>query len=261
MNRRRVLANILCAVALCAVSPVLAESQLKPAQPETVGISPERLQRLTETFEAEVNKGAIPGAVIMVARKGKIAYVKAFGFQDREKQVPMTTDSIFRIASMSKPFTSVAVMMLVEQGKIMLTDPVSAYLPQLKGLQVGVEKPDANGKPELTLEPARNEATIQDLLRHTSGLIYGGRGTTAVHKLYPAGSTPAATGMTGAEFLDRLSGLPLLYQPGTVWDYGFGLDIAGLVIEQIGGEPLGRHLTRALDPSISRSDCTAWRQF
>ncbi len=253
MDRRNVLANILCAIALCAASPVLAESQLKPAQPETVGFSPDRLQRLTQTFEAEVSKGAIPGAVVMVARKGKIAYLKAFGFQDREKQVPMKTDSIFRIASMSKPFTSVAVMMLVEQGKIMLSDPVSAYLPQLKGLQVGVEKPDASGKPELTLEPARNEATIHDLLRHTSGFTYGFFGKPTLVKQAYLAANLLDPSSTLADLVSKLSKLPLAYQPGTTWDYGVSADVLGRVVEVVSGMPFDQFIEERIAKPLALS--------
>jgi len=130
---------------------------------------------------------ALPGAVILVARHGKVAYLEALGFQDREKKIPMSTDAIFRIASMTKPLTSVAVMMLVEEGRIQLYDSVSVYLPELKGLQVGVERTNAaTGNPELTLEPAQREMTIQDLLRHTSGITYGIFGNSLVKQAYLA---------------------------------------------------------------------------
>ena len=163
----------LSAIGMCIAFSALAQDARKTSQPEDVGFSTDRLERLSDEMQVDVDKGTIPGAVIMVSRKGKIAYLEAFGFQDREKQIPMKTDAIFRIASMSKPFTSVAIMMLVEQGRIKLSDPVSTYLPELKNLQVGVEKVDAAGKPELDLEPARAEATILDMLRHTSGFTYG----------------------------------------------------------------------------------------
>ncbi|WP_201767127.1 serine hydrolase domain-containing protein, partial [Bradyrhizobium sp. STM 3809] len=139
-----------------STAPVVAEGLPKANSPEALGLSSERLQRLTNAFQADVDKGLIPGAVVLIARKGKVAYAKAFGFQDREKQVPMKPDAIFRIASMSKPFTSVAAMMLVEEGRLQLLDPVSVYLPEFKNLMVGVEKINqGTGQPELTLEPAR----------------------------------------------------------------------------------------------------------
>ena len=156
-------ARTLCASALatCVAFPGFAQGLPKASQPKEVGFSSARLERLTSAFQADVDKGAIPGAVILIARHGKVAYLEALGLQDREKKIPMSTDAIFRIASMTKPLTSVAVMMLVEEGRIQLYDPVSVYLPELKGLQVGVERTNAaTGIPELTLEPAQREMTI-----------------------------------------------------------------------------------------------------
>jgi CubicO group peptidase (beta-lactamase class C family) len=202
-------------------------------------------------MQADVDKGTIPGAVIMVSRKGKIAYLEAFGFQDREKQIPMKTDAIFRIASMSKPFTSVAIMMLVEQGRIKLSDPVSTYLPELKNLQVGVEKVDAAGKPELALEPARAEATILDMLRHTSGFTYGFFGKPTLVKQAYLSANLLDPRQTLAEFVTKLSKLPLAYQPGTTWDYGVSADVLGRVVEVISGSNL--------DQFCRGSHCqTAW---
>jgi len=176
MGHQMRLHKVICmsAIATCIAFSALAQGLPKATHPEDVGFSSERLQRLTSAFQTDVDKGTIPGAVVLIARNGKVAYLEAFGFQDREKKIPMSTDAIFRIASMSKPLTSVAVMMLVEEGKIQLEDQVSVYLPEFKNLQVGVEKVNADtGKPELSLEPARRQMTIQDLLRHTSGLTYG----------------------------------------------------------------------------------------
>ena len=134
--------RIICmsAIATCLAFSALAQGLPKANKPEDVGFSSERLKRVTDAFQSEVDKGAIPGAVVLIARNGKIAYFEAFGFQNRESKEPMKTDAIFRIASMSKPITSVAVMMLVEEGKIQLLDPVYRYLPEFKGVQVGVEK-------------------------------------------------------------------------------------------------------------------------
>ena len=141
--------------------------------PEEVGMSSERLARLTSGLQEAVDKGVIPGAIGIVVRRGKVAYFEAIGFQDREKKIPMAMDSIFRIYSMSKVFTSLATMMLMEEGKFLLTDPVSKFLPELKDMKVGVEKSDEyTGKDELVLVAAKREMTIHDLLRHTSGLTY-----------------------------------------------------------------------------------------
>jgi len=162
MGHQMRLHKVICmsAIATCIAFSALAQGLPKATHPEDVGFSSERLQRLTSAFQADVDKGTIPGAVVLIARNGKVAYLEAFGFQDREKKVPMSTDAIFRIASMSKPLTSVAVMMLVEEGKIQLEDRVSLYLPEFKDLQVGVEKVNADtGKPELSLEPSLSSTT------------------------------------------------------------------------------------------------------
>ncbi|MBV9287678.1 MAG: beta-lactamase family protein, partial [Hyphomicrobiales bacterium] len=152
--------------AACVAYSAFAQGLPKVGQPEDVGFSSERLKRIATVFQGEVDKGALPGAVILIARDGKVADFEAIGFQDREKKIPMGADSIFRIASMSKPITSVALMMLVEEGKIQLENPLSVYLPEFKGAQVGVEKVNAaTGNAELSLEPAKREMTIQDLLR------------------------------------------------------------------------------------------------
>ncbi|MEJ1977286.1 MAG: serine hydrolase domain-containing protein [Acetobacteraceae bacterium] len=152
----------------------------------------------------------------------------------------MTTDTIFNIASMTKPMTTVAALSLQEQGKLLIDDPVSKYVPGFTDMKVAMQNP--GGTAITGTVAADRPLTIRDLMTHTSGLIYGGRGATAVHKLYPPGSGGAAQLMNGQEFLAKLSSLPLLYQPGTVWDYGFGLDITGLIVEALTKESLGDYL-------------------
>ena len=239
---------MVCAVAAAAAlggSPMaIAQDAFPRGQPADVGMSAERLALIRRSVEAEIAAGQMPGAVLAIARHGKLVYFEAFGYRDKAAGVPMTPDSIFRVASMTKPMVAVGALQLVEQGRLLIDDPLAKYFPKFADMQVAVM--DATTETIVDKVAAARKITIQDLLRHTSGLIYGGRGSTAVHKLYPAGSTQAATEMTGAEFLDRLSSLPLLWQPGMVWDYGFGLDIAGLVIEKISGEPLGRYLDNEL---------------
>ena len=237
-----------CAVAAAAAfggpSIAVAQESFPRGQPGDVGLSAERLGLIRRSVEAEIAAGQMPGAVLAIARHGKLVYFEAFGYRDKTAGVPMTTDSIFRVASMTKPMVAVGALQLVEQGRLLIDDPLAKYFPKFADMQVAVM--DAKKETITDKVPAARKITIQDLLRHTSGLIYGGRGSTAVHKLYPAGSSQAATDMTGTEFLDRLSALPLLWQPGTVWDYGFGLDITGLLIEQISGEPLARYLDNEL---------------
>jgi len=239
MTLRQVICVLVTTAVLCL--PALAqETPLPRAKPEAVGLSSERLAEIAKTLKADIERGQIPGAVVAIARRGKLVYFEAFGYRDKAAGTPMTTDTIFNIASMTKPMTAVAALQLYEQGKLLMDDPVATYVGKFADMQVAV----MDGKKESIVDkvPAMRKITIQDLFRHTSGLIYGGRGTTAVHKLYPDGSGQAAASMTGAEFLDRLSGLPLLHQPGTVWDYGFGLDVLGLVVESLTEQTLGGYL-------------------
>ena len=225
---------------LWAAAPVMADEPLPRAKPEDVGMSSERLARIATTLNADVEHGRIPGAVIAVARKGKLVYFEAFGWRDKAAGVKMTTDTIFSIASMTKPMVTVGALMLVEEGGLSVDDPVSKYLPQFATMQVA--ELDPSGDTITGKTPAKKPITVRDLMIHTSGLVYGGRGTTAVHKLYPAGSGAAAMTLTGQEFLDKLGAAPLLWHPGTVWDYGFGLDVLGLLIERVSEQSLGAYL-------------------
>ena len=221
-------------------SAAAQETPLPRAKPEEAGMSSSRLGEIAKTLNADVARGRVPGAVVAIARRSKLVYFEAFGYRDKAAGVPMTTDTIFNIASMTKPMAAVAALQLYEQGKLLMDDPLAKYFPKFADAKVAVM--DAKGETIVDTVPAVRKITIQDLYRHTSGLIYGGRGTTAVHKLYPAGSTPASGAMSGAEFLDKLATLPLLHQPGVVWDYGFGLDVLGLVVEQLSEQTLGRYL-------------------
>ena len=239
----RIHVTALAAVLACA--PVRADT-FPQAEPGKVGLSAERLQRIASVLKADVEKGRLPGAVVAVARKGQLAYYETVGFLDAARKVAMPRDAIFSLASMSKPMTSIAIMMLIEEGRLFLSDPVAKYLPALADMQVGVVKTDAQGKPTIEMEPARRQPTIQDLLRHTSGLTYGGRGETAVHKLWPAGSAVAAVNYTGSELVAHLGKLPLLYQPGTVWDYSLSTDVLGLIVEAVSGQSLGDFLQERL---------------
>lgn len=239
--------------ALLVASPVRADV-FPQAAPEKVGLSAERLQRITSILKAEVEKKRIPGAVVAIARKGQMAYFEAVGHRDASGNVPMPRDAIFSLASMSKPMTSLAIMMLIEEGLISLSDPVGKFLPELANMQVGVVKADAQGKPAVELVPAKRQATVQDLLRHTSGFTYGGRGETEVHKLWPAGSAAASVNYTGKEFLAHLGKLPLLNQPGAVWDYSFSTDILGLIVEAVSGKSLGAFLAERLWQPLGMAD-------
>ena len=243
---RRFAVLLVLTVALCT-APSARAAELPSAKPEEVGLSSARLARITETLKADVERGRIPGAVVVIARRGKIAYAEAVGFRDKPAGAPMPLDAIFRIASMTKPMVSVAAMMLYEDGRLFVSDPVSKYIPAIGAMQVGGERIDPmTGKAVLALTPAEREMTIQDLLRHTSGLTYGNRGTTAIHKLYPASSSAASRQVTSAEFIDRLAKAPLLFHPGTRWEYGFSSDVLGRVVEVVSGKPLGQFLDERL---------------
>jgi CubicO group peptidase (beta-lactamase class C family) len=248
----------LCAAAL--VVPLAMEAQangkdpLPRADPASVGLSPERLARIVPVFKSEIEKGRIPGVVLAIARRGKLAYFEAIGAIDPATKAPMTTDALFSIASMTKPMVSVGIMMLAEEGKLFLNDPVGQYLPQLKDMKVALIKMDADGKEIVEAVPAKRQPTIQDLLRHTSGVTYGGRGNTAVHKMWPRGSAVAATQFTGPEFLEKIGTLPLLHEPGTVWDYSLSVDILGQVIEAISGKPLSAFLAERLWQPLGMAD-------
>ena len=215
-------------------------ADLTVAKPEQVGLSSERLARITALIKADVENGRLPGAVAVVARKGRIAYFEAVGFRDRAAGTPLRKDDIFRIYSMTKPFTSVAIMMLRDEGKLDLADPVSKFLPQLTKLQVAVEKDGA-----VTLEPSKRDMTIQDLLRHTSGLTYGVFGSGAVKKMYTENGVDALD-HTNAGLIDKLTKVPLMYQPGSTWEYGRSTDVLGRVVEVISGKTLGQFLDERL---------------
>ncbi|MBV9530455.1 MAG: beta-lactamase family protein, partial [Bradyrhizobium sp.] len=243
-----------CAAALCLFSSTaaFAEDPLPRAKPEEAGFSSEGLARIGTTLTADIEAGRIPGAVIAIARHGKLVMLEAYGFADKTSNVAMTTDTIFNIASMTKPLTTVGALMLYERGKLLIGDPLSKYFPQFSEMRVAAR--DGNGEPTADTVPATRPILIQDLMRHTSGLIYGGRGNTLVHKMYPAGSADAARRYDGAGFMDKLATLPLLYQPATVWDYGFGLDVLGLTIEKITGQSLGQYLQGNLFAPLGMAD-------
>jgi CubicO group peptidase (beta-lactamase class C family) len=191
---------------------------------------------------------------LLVAREGKLVYLQALGYQDREKSIPMKPDAMFRIASMTKPITSVAIMMLAEEGKIDLLAPVSQYVPEFKDVKVGIEKIDpTTGKPALSLEDVQRQMTVQDLLRHTSGLVYGAFGTSLVHQAYNKANL-FDNNQTLAEFVTKLSKLPLAHQPGTVWEYGMSTDVLGRIVEEVSGMPLDRFVEDRITNPVGMHD-------
>jgi CubicO group peptidase (beta-lactamase class C family) len=187
----------------------------------------------------------MPGAVVAIARKGKLAYYEAFGFLDKTAGTPMPKDAIFPLASLTKVLTAVATLTLVERTDLLLNDPIGKYLPQLRDMKVAT----ATGT-----EPARRQPTLQDMMSHSAGVTYGGQGSTVLHKRYPASSNAAAAQMSGSRLLDVLGALPLHYQPGTRWEYSFGLDIAGLAVEAITGQRLGDYLQQRVFAPLRMTD-------
>jgi CubicO group peptidase (beta-lactamase class C family) len=227
MTSRLILALLLSAGLVHAADT----NALPTGKPEEVGLSSARLDRLAQVLRTDVDHGRMPGAVIAISRRGRLVYYESFGFLDNAAGTPMPKDAIFALASMTKPMAAVAALMLAEQGQLLLNDPVGTYLPALKDMQVAT----ATGT-----EPARRQPTLQDMLRHTAGVTYGNQGTSELHKRYPGGNV--ADTMSGPQFLDTLGKLPLHYQPGTMWDYSFGLDVAGLAVEAVTKERLGDFL-------------------
>jgi CubicO group peptidase (beta-lactamase class C family) len=245
-------AKIMPLVVLLAslASVARAQEPAAVADPSTLGFSPDRLEDLTQIYQGYVDRGELPGAVMLIARNDKIAYFQAIGFQDRVKKTPMKTDAIFRLASMTKPIVSVAAMELVEQGKLDLDAPVSKYLSEFEDLKVGVEQLDEKtGQPTVTMEPQKRPMIVQDLLRHTAGLVYGQFGDHLVHKMYRDANV-SDRNETLAEMVTKLSKIPLAHQPGEVWEYSMAVDVLGRVIEVVSGQPLDQyiaeHVTRPL---------------
>src|SRR5689334_18482093 len=207
---------------LCFLLPIAALAQPLPMakRPEDVGLSAERMERVRQVMKRDVESKRIPGGVLLIARNGKIAALESFGYQSRSSSTAMKTDCIFRIASMSKPITSVAAMILAEQGKLDIGAPVAQYLPEFKDIRVGVEK-----------TAPKRPMTVQDLLRHTSGLTYGIFGNSPVDELYKRSNFFAAKSL--AEMVRTIASLPLAHQPGEVWEYSVSTDVLGRIVEVV----------------------------
>jgi CubicO group peptidase (beta-lactamase class C family) len=221
---------------------------LPTAKPEEVGLSQAALDRLSAALNERIDSGHIPGAVALVARHGKVAYHHSFGRLDPASDRPMGTDAIFRIYSMTKAIVSVAVMMLWEEGRLLLGDPISKYIPAFAETRVGVISGDS-----YTRGAPKNPITIQDLLRHTSGLTYEFRGNNPVHRAY-AEARIARLKQTNADQVEELAGLPLLHQPGTVWEYSRSTDVLGRLVEVISGQTLGIFLSERILTPLGMTD-------
>jgi CubicO group peptidase (beta-lactamase class C family) len=232
-------AGLLLGVLMLA-APARAADPLPRQRPEAVGMSSQRLDRIRATLEADVARGQMPGAVVAIARRGKLVYFEAIGYLDRPAGVPMPRDAIFSIASMTKPLAGVAAMILQEEGRLHLADPVAQYLPALAALRVAGPVPPG-GRPPFATVPALHPLSLQDLMRHTSGMVYGS-GASPVQMLWPPSSAVSSRTWDGQAFLAHLATLPLVYQPSTTWAYGVSIDVLGLVVEQVTQQSLGQFL-------------------
>lgn len=217
---------------------------LAHAQPANVGLCPERTQQLMDVLRREVASGRLPGAVAVIARQGKIALFDAVGQQDPGTGTAMQLDSIFRIYSMTKPLVSVAVMMLMERGQLLLSDPVSRWMPEYANQQVATDD---------GLAPVRNPTTVQDLLRHTAGLTYEFLGTSSVQQQY-AQVKIASRDRTNAEFSQTLAALPLQFEPGSTWAYSRATDVLGRLVEVVSGQSLGAFLQQKIFEPLGMVD-------
>src|ERR1700723_2465540 len=211
---------------------------LPHATPEDIGLSTAGLARLGAVMRSEIERGRVPGAVALVARRGRLGFFDSFGQRDSAAGAPMAKDAIFRIYSMTKPITSVAAMMLWEEGRFLLSDPIAKYLPDLSRLDVAV---DRDG--EIERVPALRAVTIQDLLRHTSGLTYEFRGSGPVHRMYRSAKVDSRA-QSNADQVATLGRMPLLHQPGTRWEYGRSTDVVGRLVEVLSGERLSTFFQR-----------------
>ena len=249
------------AMALALSTAALAQA-LPAAPPESVGMSKQRLDKITTTFMQEVAQGRLPGAVVMVARKGKLVYSQAFGKLNNASGGDMKADSIFRIYSMTKPMVSTALMMLVEDGQVQLTDPVSKYLPSFKSPMVSVPALDpVLAGSTFKLVAANREPTIQDLLRHTSGIAYGELTKNALvreayikAKIYKPDLDFDARELSGAQMAEGIGKAPLAQQPGTTWEYSLSVDVQGRVIEAVTGKRLGEFMAERIFKPLKLKD-------
>lgn len=234
-----------------SIAPALAEGTFD--LPAGARFNPQKLERIGEFFRKEVADGKIPGAIVLIQQHGKPVYYEKFGMRDVTTEQPMTDDTIFTVFSMSKPVTSVAAMMLVDEGKLKLSDPLEKYIPSFATAKVGVELKADNGGKILQLEPLKRPITILDLMRHSSGITYGFYGDSLVRKAY-ANALIYGGDFDNAEFAERIAKLPLAEQPGTLWDYGHSTDVLGRVIEVISGKSLLQFETEKLLQPLGMTD-------
>jgi CubicO group peptidase (beta-lactamase class C family) len=224
---------IIAALLLTALATAIPAQEIKTVAPEKVGLSSERLARLDRAMQEEINQKRKAGIVVLIARRGLIAHFRAYGMADIESGVKMRTDHIFRLASQTKPVTSVALLTLYEEGKFQLTDPLDKYIPVFKDVKVFA---GLDGQDKMILEEPKRKITIQDVFRHTAGFAYGS-GDTPVDKAYQQADIRTSSKTIGSlkELIDKLATMPLLYQPGERWVYSYAHDVQAYLVEYFSG--------------------------
>ena len=262
---KRLIALVIVVMVVAATRLIFAAGSVPVGKAEDVGLSTERLKRVSETVDRHIAAGNVAGAVTLVARRGKIAHFEAQGVMDVDTKKPMAKDNLFRLASMSKPITGVAIMMLVEEGKIRLTDPVSRFIPEFANLnKVAVPRPGPQGAPPgppaqgrqggapaYDVVSVNRPITIADLLKHGSGLVSGGLGAADAARLAPRTPTD-----TLATYIPKLASVPLDFQPGTLWRYSgqAGFDVLSRVVEVVSGQAYDKFLQERLLGPLNMPD-------
>lgn len=241
------------ALALAVLGLASFAASIPTARPEDAGISSERLLRVRALLQRHIDQGNIAGSVSLIARKGRLVHLEALGFADKDSKKPLKTDSIFRLASMTKPITSVAVMMLLEEGRFILNDPISRFLPEFKNPKVAVaNRPHERADGGFSVVPANREITIRDLLTHTAGLASGSGGPTlALAKKLQESRKPDET---LDEYMKDLAKLPLNFQPGTAWEYGPATDVLGRLVEVVSGKTLDQFFRERIFQPLGMTD-------
>jgi CubicO group peptidase (beta-lactamase class C family) len=240
---------------LFKLSSCVEQDQLRPAVPESVKMSSERLDRIDKMIQQSIDSGWIAGAAAFIARDDKIIYNRAFGLDDIETKTPMKTDAIFRIASQTKAIVSVAAMTLFEEGKFLLDDPISKYIPEFANPRV-LDKFNEKDSTYTTI-PARREITIRDLFTHTSGIDYTGIGSPVMRAIYSKAGILGGFGSDKIKIGDDIKLLgkqPLIHQPGERWTYGLNVDVIGYLVEILSGEPLDQYLKKHIFEPLGMSD-------
>lgn len=252
MRQRMTIGAQITALMLALLATAAAQAdRLDRVKPEKVGFSSERLENIDAAMQLRVDNGVNSGMVIMVVRHGKVVYEKAFGKADIERNIPMQTDSLFRLYSMTKPITSVALLQLYEAGKFQLSDPLEMYIPEFKDLKVYAGE-DANGKPKL--EAMKRKPTIHDIFRHTAGFTYGAFSKTGVDLMYQQAGIDYGIVTSLQDLVEKLGKMPLMYQPGTRWVYSFSHDVQAYLVEKLSGQPFDEYVRQHILTPLAMDD-------